>query len=55
MMLTSHEPQEYDSDEPTDQEWLRLAMSGGAFDDLNDPRGDIYALEDGKPFVIDAP
>lgn len=39
------------ADEPTDEEWLRFAMAGGAFDDLADPREDIYTIEDGKPFV----
>lgn len=38
-------------DEPTEQEWLRMAMAGGAFDDLADPREDIYTIEDGQPFV----
>ena len=42
-----------DSDEPTEQEWLRFAMSGGAFDDLADPREDVYTLEDGKPFIME--
>ena len=39
------------ADEPTEHEWLRLLMAGGAFDDLADPREDIYSIEDGKPFV----
>ena len=39
------------ADEPTEQEWLRLLMAGGAFDDLADPREDIYTIEDGEPFV----
>ena len=38
-------------DEPTEQEWLRMLMAGGAFDDLADPREDIYTIEDGEPFV----
>jgi hypothetical protein len=44
-------PCPYDVSEPTEQEWLRFAMAGGAFDDLADPREDIYTPEDGKPFV----
>jgi len=43
----------YDTSEPTEEEWLRFAMSGGAFDDLADPREDIYTLEDGEPFVLE--
>jgi hypothetical protein len=43
----------YDLSEPTEQEWLRMLMAGGAFDDLADPREDIYTLEDGEPFVPD--
>lgn len=38
-------------DEPTEKEWLRLLMVGGAYDDLADPREDIYTIEDGEPFV----
>ncbi len=43
------------ADEPTEQEWLRLLMAGGAFDDLADPREDIYTIEDGEPFVLEEP
>jgi hypothetical protein len=39
------------ADEPTEHEWLRLLMAGGAFDDLANPREDIYSIEDGEPFV----
>jgi hypothetical protein len=45
------ETEVYDTDEPTEEEWLRFVMSGGAFDELADPREDIYTLEDGKPIV----
>lgn len=41
----------YDTSEPNEEEWLRLLVAGGAFDDLADPREDIYSLEDGEPFV----
>lgn len=37
-------------DEPTEQEWLRAAMQGGAFDFLKAPEEDLYTLRDGKPF-----
>ena len=43
----------YDMSEPTEEEWLRFAMSSGAFDDLADPREDIYTPEDGEPFVAE--
>ena len=43
----------YDMSEPTEEEWLRFAMSSGAFDDLANPREDIYTLEDGEPFVAE--
>ena len=43
----------YDMTEPTEEEWFRFAMAGGAFDDLADPREDIYTLEDGEPFVAE--
>lgn len=39
------------ADEPTEQAWQRLLTAGGAFDDLADPREDIYTIEDGEPFV----
>jgi hypothetical protein len=39
------------TDDPTEEEWLRFVMAGGAFDDLADPREDIYTMEDGKPFI----
>ena len=42
------------ADEPTESEWLRLAASSAAYDDLHDPAEDIYTLEDGKPFVDEA-
>lgn len=37
-------------DEPNEQEWLRAATQGGAFDFLNSPEEDLYTLRDGKPF-----
>jgi len=37
-------------DEPTEQEWLRAATQGGAFDFLKAPEEDLYTLRDGKPF-----
>ena len=37
-------------DEITDEEWLALAMKGGAFDFLNDPGENIYTMEDGVPY-----
>ena len=43
-----------ESDEPTEEEWLKFLASSPAYDDLKDPAEDIYTLEDGKPFVIDA-
>jgi hypothetical protein len=43
----------YDMTDPTELEWLRAAMAGGAFDDLADPREDIYTPEDGEPVVLD--
>jgi hypothetical protein len=49
----SMDPCPYDMSEPTEQEWLRMAMAGGAFDFLADPREDIYTREDGEPFVPD--
>lgn len=49
----STSPCPYDLSEPTEQEWLRFAMGGGAFDDLADPREDVHTLEDGEPFVPD--
>ena len=37
-------------DEPSDQEWLRAASHGGAFDFLKAPEEDRYTLADGRPF-----
>ncbi|MEP7305938.1 MAG: hypothetical protein ABJA98_10515 [Acidobacteriota bacterium] len=37
-------------DEPSDQEWLRVARQGGAFEFLNAPEEDRYTLRDGRPF-----
>ena len=37
-------------DEPSDQEWLRAASHGGAFDFLKAPEEDRYTLRDGRPF-----
>jgi hypothetical protein len=37
-------------DEPNEQEWLRAATQGGAFDFLKAPEEDLYTLRDGKPF-----
>lgn len=31
-------------DEVSENEWLNLAMRGGAFDFLNDPAEDIYTI-----------
>ena len=56
-MFTSrepYEPNEYETDEPTEEEWLKFLASSPAYDDLKDPAEDIYTLEDGKPFSIDA-
>ena len=39
-----------EADEPGEQEWLRVANLGGAFDFLNAPDEDRYTLRDGKPF-----
>jgi hypothetical protein len=39
-----------ESDEITEQEWLRAAASNPVFDFLNDPAEDIYTLDDGEPF-----
>jgi hypothetical protein len=33
----------------SEAEWLKLASRAGGFDDWNDPREDIYTLEDGTP------
>jgi len=43
-----------DSDEISEEEWLRAVSSNPAFDFLNDPAEDIYTFEDGKPFSPDA-
>lgn len=37
-------------DEPSEEEWLRAAARGGAFDFLNAPEEERYTLRDGKPF-----
>ena len=37
-------------DEPSDQEWLRAARHGGAFDFLKAQEEDRYTLLDGRPF-----
>ncbi len=36
--------------EISEKEWLTMAMKGGAFDFLNDPRENIYTMEDGIPY-----
>lgn len=38
------------NEEWTDAEWLQAGVQSPAFADLADPREDIYALDDGKPF-----
>jgi hypothetical protein len=43
-----------ESDGLTEEEWSRAMASNPVFDFLNDPAQDIYTLEDGKPFKIDA-
>jgi hypothetical protein len=40
-----------DSDDPGEHDWLQAAASNPAFDDLSDPREDVYTPRDGKPFV----
>ena len=37
-------------DDPSEEEWLRGASRGRAFDFLNAPEEDLYTLRDGKPF-----
>jgi len=37
-------------DEPSEQEWLRAARQGQAFEFLNTTEEDRYTLRDGKPF-----
>jgi hypothetical protein len=39
-----------ETDDLTEQEWLRAAASNPVFDFLKDPAEDIYTLEDGEPF-----
>lgn len=39
---------DYDTSELTDDEWAAFVAQGLAAE-LNDPREDIYTLEDGKP------
>ncbi|MFH0765745.1 MAG: hypothetical protein V2A61_04925 [Calditrichota bacterium] len=46
ILLLDHERDE-------EQEWLKALASNPAFNFLNDPREDIYTLEDGKPYVPD--
>ena len=43
----------YDMSDPTEVKRLRAVMAGGAFDDLADPREDIYTLEDGETIVVE--
>lgn len=38
-------------EEPNEQEWLRAATRGGAFDLLSASVEDLYTLRDGKPFA----
>ena len=40
-----------DADEPSERAWLAAAASNQAFDDLADPRENLYSLDDGEPFV----
>jgi hypothetical protein len=40
-----------ESEDLGEAEWLAAAASNPAFDDLADPREDVYTLQDGKPFV----
>lgn len=37
-------------DEWNESEWVQAAAHNPAFDFLNDPEEDIYALTDGEPF-----
>ena len=37
-------------DEISEKEWLNLAGKGKAYDFLNDPAENIYAMEDGIPY-----
>jgi hypothetical protein len=37
-------------DEISENEWLKLAIAGKAFDFLNDPAENIYTMEDGEPY-----
>ncbi len=37
-------------DNISENEWLTLAMEGGAFDFLKDPAEDIYTMDDGEPY-----
>ena len=37
-------------EELSENEWLGLAMKGGAFDFLSDPGENIYSMEDGVPY-----
>ena len=43
---------EWSADEMTEEEW-RQFVAWGLRDELNDPREDIYTLEDGEP--VDGP
>jgi hypothetical protein len=42
-------PDETATDEISEAEWLRFASHSSTFEDWNDPREDIYTLEDGDP------
>jgi hypothetical protein len=44
-------PEQLVMDDITEAQWLCFASQSGAFDDLKDPREDIYTLEDGEPFM----
>ncbi len=39
-----------DTEEASDQEWLKAAAQQGGFEFLNAPEEDLYTLSDGKPF-----
>ncbi len=40
----------FEEDEITENEWLQFAMTGNAFDFLNDPAEEIYTMDDGIPY-----
>jgi hypothetical protein len=50
---TESKSEEWQVDGPSELDLLRLAMSSGAFDDLADPREDVYSPDDGKPLAAD--